>query len=221
MSAAIESGQNRRPKSRPETVQKREAIIHAAMDIFGSRGYAKTSLAEIAEKVGMTHSGVLHHFGSKQNLFLEAVDYRDLADLAALGRTDMPSGRAQFEHLIDTAFRNSERMAVVQAFVVLSTEALTGDSPVLDHFQARYQRLRTDIPENFRQLCAEEGVTEQDSIEHAAASILAVMDGLQYQWLLEQNEVQLGEATRFAIHAIVDAALGPNPSPSAGTSPAE
>ena len=47
------------------------------------------------------------------------------------------------------------------------------------------------------------------------------MDGLQYQWLLEQNVVQLGEATRFAIHAIVDAALGPNPSPSAGTSPAE
>ncbi len=204
-----EPTQNRRPKSRPETVQKREAIIYAAMEVFGSRGYTKTSLAEIAEKVGITHSGVLHHFGSKQNLFLEAINYRDSADLAALGRTYMPTGRAQFEHLIETAFRNSERAGIVKAFVVLSTEALTDEPPVLDHFKTRYQRLRADISDNFRELCAAEGVVESDVIEHAAASLLAVMDGLQYQWLLQPDAIQLGEANRFAIHAIVDAVLGP------------
>ncbi|MDN5558695.1 MAG: TetR family transcriptional regulator C-terminal domain-containing protein, partial [Ruaniaceae bacterium] len=84
-----------------------------------------------------------------------------------------------------------------------------------------YQRLRTDISENFRQRCASEGVAETDEIEHAAASILAVMDGLQYQWLLEQDVVQLGEATRFAIHAIVDAILGPVPSPDPDARPAK
>ena len=61
---------------------------------------------------------------------------------------------------------------------------------------------------------------EWQTLERAAA-ILAVMDGLQYQWLLEQDVVQLGEATRFAIHAIVDAILGPVPSPDPDARPAK
>ena len=62
----------RATKPREETARKRREILRAATAVFGSRGYSKGSLAEIADLVGMTHAGVLHHFGSKDGL-LEAL----------------------------------------------------------------------------------------------------------------------------------------------------
>lgn len=194
---------------RPETIRKRIEILHAATEVFGSKGYATATLQEIAEQVGITHAGVLHHFGSKRNLLLETVRYRDVADLAAMGRRTMPTGRQMFDHLIETAFRNSERPGIVQGFEVLSGEAITDDHPALNYFKARYLNLRTELADTFRELCAEQGVTDETKIAQASAAILAVMDGLQYQWLVDPNEVNLGEATEFAIRAIVDAVLPP------------
>ena len=40
-----------------------------------------------------------------------------------------------------------------------------------------------------------------------AAAILGVMDGVQIQWLLDPDAVDLSEATAFAVEAIVAAVL--------------
>ncbi|NTW38886.1 MAG: helix-turn-helix transcriptional regulator, partial [Cellulomonadaceae bacterium] len=58
------------PRSRPATAERRRDILEAALEIFGAKGYNKGPLAEIAEQVGMTHAGILHHFGSKDELLL-------------------------------------------------------------------------------------------------------------------------------------------------------
>ena len=61
----------RQPRSRPQTLTRRREILDAAVEIFGSKGYANGTLVEIADQVGMTHAGILHHFGSKDQLLLE------------------------------------------------------------------------------------------------------------------------------------------------------
>src|SRR6478752_5567592 len=48
-------------RTRPATLERREEILRAAMRVFGSKGYHQGSLAEVAEQVGITHAGVLHH----------------------------------------------------------------------------------------------------------------------------------------------------------------
>ena len=65
------------PKSRPETLERRRDILRAALDTFGAKGFNKAPLSEIAEQVDMTHAGVLHHFGSKNQLLLEVLRFRD------------------------------------------------------------------------------------------------------------------------------------------------
>ncbi len=52
---------------------------------------------------------------------------------------------------------------------------------------------------------------DPDTIAAASAAILAVMDGLQLQWLLHPGTVELGETSEFAIQAIVNAVLRPGP----------
>ena len=44
----------------------RERILDTALDMFIERGYDKTSLREIAERVGVTKPALYYHFSSKE-----------------------------------------------------------------------------------------------------------------------------------------------------------
>lgn len=191
-------------RSRPETIARRRDILDAAVEIFGSRGFGRGSLQEIADRVDMTHAGVLHHFGSKDRLLLEVLLHRDQSDVESLEGQRPPTGAALFEHLVRTAVRNSERAGIVQAFVVLSSESVTEGNPGRAFFQERYANLRGMLIEAFELACTERGV-EPRRVRDASAAILAAMDGLQVQWLLDPDAVDLGRSTAFAIESIVRA----------------
>lgn len=196
---------------RPSTRAKREQILKAAVEIFGNKGSTNGTLADVAEQVGITHAGVLHHFGSKQKLLLEVLSYRDQADVAELAKKHIPGGPELFLHLVRTAFANEKRPGIVQAYTVLSSESVTDDHPGREYFEERYTTLRREVTAAFHELCAQEGVDDPQSIAAASAGILAVMDGLQLQWLLHPGEIELGAASEYAIRAIVNGVLHPGP----------
>lgn len=205
------STSERRP--RPQTLARREEILRAAMTTFGAKGYNKGPLTEIAEQVGMTHAGILHHFGSKNALLLEVLQYRDQTDVEALPEHHIPDGADLFRHLVRTAMLNAQRAGIVQAYAVLSAESVTDDHPARPFFEQRYTTLRGEVAHAFRVMCEEAGVTAPETVDKAAASILAVMDGLQVQWLLDPTAVELAEASEFAINAIVAQVLTPRDTP--------
>lgn len=197
---------------RPETAHRREEILRAAIATFAAKGY-KGPLSDIAEQVGMTHAGVLHYFGSKSALLLEVLKFRDLEDVEDLPTQHIPGSTDLFRHLVKTAFLNARRAGIVQAFTVLSSEAVTDGHPARTFFEERYVNLRTEVADAFRAMCADEGVDAPGTVDHAAAAVLAVMDGLQIQWLLDPAAVELGEASEFAIEAIVAQVLEPRQTP--------
>ncbi|PFG33218.1 TetR/AcrR family transcriptional regulator [Sanguibacter antarcticus] len=203
----------RQPRMRQETLRRREDILKAALTTFGSKGYNNGPLTEIAEQVDMTHAGVLHHFGSKDQLLLEVLRYRDENDVAELADRHIPDGIDLFRHLVRTAFLNARRAGIVQAYAVLSAESVTDDHPARAFFENRYTTLRAEVVQAFTTLCAENDAPLPDTVHHASAAILAIMDGLQVQWLLDPTDVSLGDASAFAIDAIVTAVLDPRPSP--------
>ncbi|ACZ29965.1 transcriptional regulator, TetR family [Xylanimonas cellulosilytica DSM 15894] len=196
-------------RERPQTQARRAEIIRAATATFGAKGYNRGPLTEIADQVGMTHAGILHHFGSKNALLLEVLQYRDDSDVEKLPDHHIPGGTELFRHLVRTAFLNAQRAGIVQAFAVLSAESVTDDHPARSYFEERYANLRREVTEAFRVMCEEAGVTAPATVEMASASILAVMDGLQVQWLLDPTALDLGEASAFAIEAIVAQVLTP------------
>lgn len=200
-------------RSRPETIARRREILRAATDIFGSKGSVNGTLTDIAEQVGMTHAGILHHFGSKDQLLMEVLTYRDESDVDHLEEKHIPTGIEFFRHLVRTAFSNAHRAGLVQAYAVLSAESVTDDHAARDYFEDRYRTLRQEAVEAFTQICAERGVATPETAYRASAGILAVMDGLQVQWLLDPTNIELGETSEFAIEAIVSAVLSPQPSP--------
>ena len=207
------TAERRQPRSRPETLARRREILDAAVEIFGSRGYTGGTLQEIADQVGMTHAGILHHFGSKHALLVEVLRHRDETDVADIDGQHIPDGMPLFRHLVRTALLNAHRAGIVQAYVVLSAESVTAGHPGRDFFEKRYRTLRAEVAHAFAVVCAERGITAPDTVDVASAGILAVMDGLQVQWLLDPDAVELARASEFAIEAIVSAVLAPTPSP--------
>jgi AcrR family transcriptional regulator len=200
-------------RTREATERRREDILQAATAVFGARGYSQGSLAEIAERVGMTHAGVLHHFGSKEQLLLAVLDRRDRSDLAQVADQRLPEGLELFRHLARTAARNVERPGLVAAFTVLSADSVTDGHPAQAHFRERYAHLRGLVAVALREACDPAGPPDEADLDAAAAGILAVMDGLQVQWLLDPARVDLAGSTAFAIEALLSAAVAGRPRP--------
>lgn len=54
--------------------QRREQIVRAGLAVFGARGYVGTTTDEVAKAAGVSQPYVVRLFGSKENLFLAAMD---------------------------------------------------------------------------------------------------------------------------------------------------
>src|SRR3954453_19702708 len=70
------------PRKRIPAAARRELIEGAAARLFAARGYAGTTLDEVAVAAGVTKPMVYRHFGSKKDLYLA---------LLARHRDDMPT----------------------------------------------------------------------------------------------------------------------------------
>src|SRR3979411_752407 len=54
--------------------ETRNAIRDVAIELFAQHGYQKTSLREIAERLGMTKAALYYHYPSKQALLLAIIE---------------------------------------------------------------------------------------------------------------------------------------------------
>ena len=185
-------------KHRPETEQKRREIIRAASEVFGEKGFAERTLEEIASRTGLTRAGVLHHFGSKRNLLMEVIKYRDMAGNSQRERTHIEHGEDWFHHLMTTAANNAQHPGMVRLYTVETGESVAEKNDCFVYFRHRYRDLRNDLIASFVQMAKERKATiNMAEVEMASSAIIAVMDGLQYQWLLQQDD-ESGHAHQHA-----------------------
>ncbi|MCY2937344.1 MAG: TetR/AcrR family transcriptional regulator [Planctomycetota bacterium] len=61
-------------KAKPETANRREAILDEAIRLFSRKGYGETDLQLLANALDIGKGTLYRHFGSKEKLFLAAAD---------------------------------------------------------------------------------------------------------------------------------------------------
>ena len=93
-SGAIAMDQPGDPVKRLSSDERRRQIIQAALAVFGARGYEGATTDEVARAAGVSQPYVVRLFGSKENLFLaaiqDALDRMLVAFRAALAAADAP-----------------------------------------------------------------------------------------------------------------------------------
>lgn len=84
------------PKFRRRAEHRPEELLDAALALFVEKGYAHTSVAEIARKAGVSKGAVYLYFPSKQAI-LESLVQRAVAPIAkrALAAADLATGDAR------------------------------------------------------------------------------------------------------------------------------
>lgn len=60
--------------SRPRATTRKNSILLAACEIFREKGYAASTVREIATKSGIEAGSLYYHFSSKQEILLEIMD---------------------------------------------------------------------------------------------------------------------------------------------------
>jgi AcrR family transcriptional regulator len=168
--------------------------VHAASELFAENGYRDTSIAQVAERVGVTPQALLYYFGSKAGLLDAVIDERDGAAVGFTEQLAAIGGAAALRRLPDAARRNVADPYLARLFAVLVAENLSTDAIAHDHFVQRYRRLREIvaglIAEGQRNRVFALGVDP----ELLATEILATVDGLNTQWLLDPESVDLVSA---------------------------
>jgi AcrR family transcriptional regulator len=195
----------------------REAILRAAQRQFADRGYRGASLASIAEEAGISEPGLVHHFSSKPALLQAVLARRDDEDgrlfLESLGTRGLDTVEA-FETIVA---HNQSAPEGVRLYSVLLGESLEVDHPAHDHFVARYDYARHYVSRGLDERMAGR-LPEDVDVETLASILIAVMDGLQYQWLLDSS-IDMVESYRV-VARLVAAALGPDQTPHNTAEPA-
>ncbi|WP_242497713.1 TetR/AcrR family transcriptional regulator [Microbacterium protaetiae] len=76
----------------------REQILQVAVMLFIEQGYDATSVAQLAERLGLTKSALYHHFASKEELLSVALE-QALGGLEAVLETDQATAGTAAERL--------------------------------------------------------------------------------------------------------------------------
>ena len=195
--------------ARPEGVYaqrtriRKQEILDSALVAFGQKGFYKASLADVASAAGITAAGLLHHFKTKEALLVELLAQRDLIDWQIATGGARPRGRAMLQHFVDTMARNMTRPVTTQMYAVLSAEGVTESHPARQWFLDRYDSLRLALSTALIEAGADGDIAADLDADATAIAIIAVMDGLQIQWLYDPESVDMGTVTHQVITALV------------------
>ncbi len=171
----------------PRGDRRRQQILDAAVALFAAKGYRGTGVAALAERVGMTATGMLYYFGSKERLLQEVVAERDRRDVLDLDSLTLSSFRELGRH-------NAETALLTRLYVVLGAESLDADDPLHDFFIDRYETARALVRSVIARECDEGNFRPDLDVEQIACEVIAVLMGLEIQWLADPERVDLAEA---------------------------
>lgn len=177
-----------------KSAERRAAIVEAAFEVFAAHGYQGGSLQRVADVVGMSQTSLLHYFPTKSDLLLAVLARRD--EVALDGAEVLPSDGSFVARVLRQARWNESRPGLIGLFTVLSGEAVTEGNPGRAYVGARLTSLRAEYAAEFRQLAEQGRLREGVDPDRAAAALIALWDGIQSQWLLTPDEVDVEQHLR-------------------------
>lgn len=116
----------------------REALIAAAMELWSEAGWRVSGIAAVAERVGVTDAGLIHHFGTKENFVREVLAELDRANLEYWEAQDLTS-LDLIRALPEMARRSSENPGLWELQLSFQAENLDPVDPAYDYYVRRHE----------------------------------------------------------------------------------
>ncbi|MDN4615537.1 TetR/AcrR family transcriptional regulator [Leifsonia sp. F6_8S_P_1B] len=183
-----------------KSAARRQHIVEQAYTVFASRGYHAGSLREIAAAAGVSLSSLQHHFSSKEELLVAVLARRD--ELGG-GWSDSAARLPFAEHIVGQAEANRRIPGLIALYAVLSAEAVTAGHPGRDYFVDRYDGLRDAYTAEFTALREDGHLRDGVDPALAAATVIALWEGVELQWLYAPDRIDAPAALRAYLDLVL------------------
>jgi AcrR family transcriptional regulator len=124
----------------------RDAALLKARNAFWKRGYEATSMADLVDALGLASARIYAAFGSKGELFREAIAHYEAAEggFADRALAEEPTARLAIERMLGEAVALYTRPGQAYGCMVVSAATnLAGESQHLGDWLAQHRRQRT------------------------------------------------------------------------------
>ncbi|HYP43967.1 MAG TPA: TetR family transcriptional regulator C-terminal domain-containing protein [Propionibacteriaceae bacterium] len=176
-------------------------MVRSALRAYATNGYSGSSLAGIAAAAGLTTAGLLHHFRSKEELLIAVLKERDRADGERFQLRNF-RGLDVLDALVELIEANASTPGLVRAFTVLMGESAAEDHPAREWFKERYPRRRDNLARALREGIQRGEVRHDTDVDAVAAEVIAMMDGLQVQWVLDPDRMDMARLFAHYIRTV-------------------
>ena len=94
----------------------KERIIEEALRLFSEKGYAGTSMSDIAERLKITKAALYKHYSGKREIFQKILDRMSALDAERAAEYDMPGAEDDeyAEAYMNTALDSIRRYSIAQ-----------------------------------------------------------------------------------------------------------
>jgi AcrR family transcriptional regulator len=186
-----------RGRSYRKAADRREQVLAKAIELFAEHG-VEASLRSIGDAIGVSHAALRYYFPSRDDLLIAVYRAHEAAD-----HSEAEKERAADPSIVDvmksSALRNREIPGLVELYATLTTDALQQERhPATREFvRERFRRVRAELADLVRQGQRAGAVGSNVDPDDAAALVVAASDGLQVQWLLDPEAVDVHRVLRL------------------------
>jgi AcrR family transcriptional regulator len=170
----------------------RKRLIEAAADVFAHRGFAATSVDEIAEKAGFSKGAVYSNFDSKEDLFLAVLDEHLHDQIYGVRRRLFEGTRPTGERLVEAGQLVMQMLQRERTWYLLSYEFLAyaaRNTTFQEKYAARQRAQRELTASIIREDAESLGIRPPMPPERLAIALLAVANGIAFEKLADPDAV--------------------------------
>lgn len=184
----------------------RERLVVAAVDLFTEQGYDATTVAQIAERAGVTKSTLFRHFPDKREILVAGQE--TLGRLLTEGIAEAPAGATPLEAVAAGLERVSDAMGQMNRDLGPRMKAAIAASAEL---RERDALKRVGLAEAISHALVARGVADATAQVAAELGMLAFKRGYT-RWSIEEREAE-NPLAHYALAALdelraASAALG-------------
>ena len=184
------------------TRTSREKIIRSAMESFAQNGFRGAKMADIAQAANLTGPGLLHHFPSKNHLLMEVLKERDRIHKEQTDATLEKNNHDILQVAADLVEQNQATPGIIQLFNLLVAESISPEHPAHGYFTQRYHNGREAWVKIIAERQKDGDIRTDISADVLGVMLFAMMDGLQVQWLMEPEKINMAQIFRVFVNLL-------------------
>ena len=198
-------------KTKHEALETRETILDAAETLFLQRGVSHTSLQDIAVEAAVTRGAIYWHFKDKAELFDAMMDRGTMPLEEGMSLHAGPTAPALTLvalrwGLVNVFYSATHRERTRRVFDIAmrKVEYTGGMQPLQERKLAAHRDGRAQNRAAFEQAITLGQLPPGLACESAAIALIALVDGLIHQWIMDPASFDLMAVGQAAVERFLD-----------------